>query len=210
MIDIIVNYLLYKYIKKYIKKSVLLTPIFGTSIGVLGMKGAGKTQLYNTLRGAQDLETSATGTNDYDSFVFEYGDRKIKISKGRDIGGGDMYVREYYDKMIKEKDIIFFLFDVKQYMENPDYAKEVKARMDFIWNKMKDEYDEEEIKKRLVTIGSHIDQLDKEQIKNLKGYLQNDVVGKPYSPMFNNNFIPSDLKKRVGFMDKLVQKKIFG
>lgn len=183
----------------------------GKTLGVLGMKEAGKTQLYKTLQQKSYSSYQGTATNDYDEFIFMYGGKNIKVAAGRDIGGGENYIRDYYKKWIEEKDIIFFVFNADRYIKESSYAQDVKNRMDFIWRNMKNKYGtNEEIKKKLVTIGSHLDKIDKSKHNSLIGSFQHDVAGKPYSPMFHENFILANLTEHEKFMKELIDKKIFG
>jgi len=187
------------------------TEVDGKSLAVLGMKEAGKTQLYNSLREKEYKQYSQTSTDDYDGFTFKYGTKKIKIMPGRDIGGGETYIKAYYKNMIEEKDIIFFVFDAARYINDNAYANHVKARMDFIWRHMKNKYvDNNTIKTKLVTIGSHLDKIEKNKRTDLLNHLQNDVRGKDYSLMFHENFILANLTDQKKFINTLIEKKIFG
>ena len=194
---------------------ILAAKFFGTqgkSIGVLGMKEAGKTQLYRNLQDSPyNNSDEGTATDDYDSFTFKYGDREIIISAGRDIGGGEQYIKAYYAEMIKEKDIIFFVFNAEKYKSDRRYSDAVKSRMDFIWRHMKNKYIEDEIiRTKLVTIGSHLDKIDENKRSGVLEFFQNDVSDKEYSPMFHYNFIVADLTKREEFVKELIKNKIFG
>lgn len=183
----------------------------GKTLGVIGMKEAGKTQLYKTLQRKAYSSYQGTATNDYEEFVFIYGDKIIKVAAGRDIGGGENYIRDYYKKWIEEKDIIFFVFNASRYITDNSYAQDVKNRMDFIWRQMKNKYgSNEEIKKKLVTVGSHLDKIDQNKHNSLIGSFQQDVNGKPYSQMFHENFIIANLTEHEKFMKELIDKKIFG
>ncbi|MBD5257488.1 MAG: GTPase domain-containing protein [Barnesiella sp.] len=187
------------------------TEVEGKTLGVIGMREAGKTQLYKTLQQKSYSSYQGTGTNDYEEFTFRYGDRRIKVAAGRDIGGGENYIREYYKKWIEEKDIIFFVFNACRYISEKNYAQDVKNRMDFIWRHMKNKYgSNEEIKKKLVTIGSHLDKIDKDKQNSLLRSFQQDVSGKSYSPMFHENFIVANLTEHEKLMKELIDKKIFG
>jgi hypothetical protein len=182
----------------------------GKSLGVLGLKGAGKTQLYRTLQRKEYTSYQGTATDDYDEFSFKYGNKTIRVKKGRDIGGGENYILEYYAKFINEKDIIFFVFDAHRYINDKSYSDQVKARMEFVWRKMLDKYGYNEIKTKLATIGSHYDQFNESERNNLLGKFQDDVSGKSYSTMFHRNFILADITNYDKFMDELIKSKIFG
>lgn len=181
----------------------------GKSLGILGMTGAGKTQLYKTLQRKTYTSHQGTSISDYEEFTFQYGNKTILIKEGRDIGGGEDYIPPYYEEFINEKDIIFFVFDAYRYIDNKSYSKEVKARMEFVWRKMLDKYSDDEIKNKLFTIGSHYDKFKESERNNLLGRFQNDVSGKSYSNMFHHNFILANITDHDNFMNELIKNKIF-
>lgn len=197
--------------------STSTTKLVGKSLGILGMQEAGKTQILRNFQGKPYRQYEATSTEDYSEFETKIGDRTIKFQQGRDIGGGDMYIRDYYEDFIKNKDIILFVFDVYRYLRNSDYAKDVRARLDFIYDKLNrkkadgvnDELWSILLNKKYMTIGSHMDKLSESEQKSAISSLQASVKAKPYSPMFHNNLLLCDLTKRDDFLKLLSEKKIF-
>ena len=185
--------------------------LMGKTIGVLGMKEAGKTQLYRNLQNSPYNSYEGTSVDDYESFTFKHGDTKVKIYAGRDIGGGERYIKEYYKNMIEEKNIIFFVFNVAKYTCDENYASEVRARMDYIWRHLMEKYKNYDIiKTKLLTIGSHFDLIEESNQKSLLESLQKGIEDKPYSRMFTGNFILADLTKRNEFVNELIKSTIFG
>lgn len=175
------------------------TSLKGKSVGILGMPQAGKTRLLRILQGRSYNDYVQTATEDYDEFVAKVGangEKEVKIQQGRDIGGTQEYIKEYYDKFIQEKDITFFLFDAKKYLENDKYANDVRARLAFMFRRLKEKYlNESELKARYTILATHTDCLSETQLKDLKNLLQSSVANKPYSLLFHNNLGAVDLTK---------------
>lgn len=195
-----------------------MSRLVGNTIGVLGMQEAGKTQLYRTLKGEPYGCYEATPTDDYAPFEFDFNGRKVRIEKGRDIGGTEEYILPYYADMIKRKDIIFFVFDVERYLHDSGYASSVRARLDFVWRRLKEREEVHGVPERLAlklvrhkyaVIGSHFDRLSPGDRRSALSALQKSVDGKVYSPLFHNNLILADLTDRDGFFALLKNKKIF-
>lgn len=177
----------------------------GKTMCVLGMQESGKTQFYMNLQGKSYNNYVATNKDDIPEFTFHYNGKQILVKKGIDINGSSMSVKSYYEKLIYENEIIFFLFNVKKYLNNKDYAFEVRARLEMIWRKYNDK---SESKKHVVTLATHFDTLPDSEKKNVIKKLQESVVGKSYAPLFENNLIALDLTSK-DFMKQLEEKNIF-
>ena len=193
------------------------TTVDGKSIGVLGMPESGKTQFYMTLKNEKYTQGEATGMDEYPQFDFVIHGKKIKVKSGKDIGGGEMYIQSYYEDFIKEKDIIVFVFDIKRYLEDSKYARDVRSRLEFVWRKLLEktgimDYVRAffEIKRRYILLASHGDQLTAEQKKNVKSILFNSIQGKEYAEMFHNNMYITDLRDRDKLMELFDSTKLFG
>lgn len=80
------------------------------SIAVLGLKGAGKTTLWNYLQGKRGETNVTMGETEFDIFKIPNREGKdIWIKKGKDIGGGLELVKKYYKELIEKDTYIYFL-----------------------------------------------------------------------------------------------------
>ena len=85
------------------------------SIAILGMKGAGKTTLWNSLQDKINTDPIETSFDEVGKFYIKKdGTFTVKLSPAIDIGGGDDYVKNYGD-IIKNETQIFFLFDIRAF-----------------------------------------------------------------------------------------------
>ena len=174
--------------------------IVGKSLGILGMPGAGKTQFLRNLQNRPYKKYEQTiGSENYEEFEFERNGRKIKVVEGEDIGGNVENIKFYYEDFLMNKDICFFMFDIKKYIEQERYRNDVNTRLDFINRHINSA-------KQWAAIGTHVDQAKIEKGKNIIDIVQNHVKDKPYSRLLNTNFFARNLtdKKDMDFIiDKL-------
>lgn len=156
----------------------------GKKLTILGMSRAGKSTLYNMLKTGEPGKPDVTGFEDVSEFKIK--DRNIRVKKGKDIGGGNSFL-SYYEDLIKENEIIVFVFNVAKYLDSNEflYQRETKDRLDFIYRKAK-EYNKE--MKNLVMIASHIDDLPEEKQKHALEEILSSIKGRQYREMFKNNF----------------------
>lgn len=158
------------------------------SLGILGMEQAGKTEFLYALRGEERTEDSATSREEYEPFDLKVGDKTIKIAAGEDIGGGKEYRRQYIDKFLKEKDKIFFLFDVNQYLSSEEYARQVRSYLEAFDCGLK-----RVTKKQYKVIGTHADLCTLER-KLIRTEIHKTVSEKEYRDLLlSNNFIVVNL-----------------
>ncbi len=103
---------------------------------ILGSKAAGKTTLWNKLRGRiVGSDCFATQTTKIDSFDVQSGGHVVEVQKTMDIGGGDLYV-SYYEKLINEDGtFVYFLIDL---MSLDETNQEVRSRLQLISKIIKD------------------------------------------------------------------------
>jgi ADP-ribosylation factor family. len=80
-------------------------------IVILGLKAAGKTTLWNSLRERLDVLPESTSLENVESFTVKNGDTSVDIAATKDIGGGDSFV-PHYDELIKDGTLIYFLVDL--------------------------------------------------------------------------------------------------
>lgn len=154
----------------------------GKKLAILGMERSGKTTLYNMLRTGEPGKPLQTSIEEVGDFVVK--DRKIKIKKGKDIGGGESLI-SYYEDLIRESEIIIFIFNVSKFLNDSTYQRDTKDRLDYIYRKVK-EYNKE--MKNIVMIASHLDVLPDDKQKKSMEEILSVINGKLYQEMFKNNF----------------------
>ena len=175
----------------------------GTSLGILGMPGAGKTLFLRNLQGRPYTKYEQTsGAEDYEPFDFCHKGKTIRIQKGKDIGGNVENIKQYYDDFLNTKDICIFIFDLNKYIDQTNYRNEVNSRLDFInrhlliLDKSLDKW---------AVIGTHVDQAKIEKGKSIIDVVQGYVQGKPYARLFNTNFFARNITNKSD-MDIIIDK----
>lgn len=103
-------------------------------MAVLGMTGAGKTLWYDFLCGTNFAGQMTSGARDIPAFELNFGERKVEIKCGKDIGGYEENVRPYYKNLIESNDVILFFFDISKYVNDIQYKRTVEARLDYVFN----------------------------------------------------------------------------
>ena len=106
----------------------------GKKLAIVGMQEAGKSTLYNMLRTGEPGEHLPTTIEEIAEFKVK--DRDIKIKKGKDIGGGPEFIMPYYEDLIRDNEIIIFIFNVSEYLNDISYQRNTKDRLDFIYRKI--------------------------------------------------------------------------
>lgn len=154
----------------------------GKKLAIIGMERAGKSTLYNMLKTGEPGMPLQTSVEEIGEFTIK--DRKIKIKKGKDIGGGTEFI-QYYEDMIKQNEIIIFVFNVSKYLNDIIYQRDTKDRLDFVYRKSR-EFNKEV--NNLVMLASHVDLLSSDKQKTAVKDILNTINGKQYNEMFKNNF----------------------
>lgn len=171
----------------------------GKTLAVLGMQASGKTQFYKTLQNLEYTGYEATSVNEYEGFDIKLTDRTIHIKKGKDIGGTEAYIKQYYEKMISENEIVVFVFDVYAYLNDGAYLRNANARFDFV-NQHRNE-------KSVVILGSHLDKFPKKERKTVIGKVQQMNKDKAYAGLFSVNFFVADIRNKEAVQE--IVEKIF-
>ena len=177
----------------------------GDTMAILGMQQAGKTTILRYMKDLPfDSSYRPTDKEPYEKFEWKVGDRKIK--SGIDIGGGDEWVKENYPNLIKENEIIMFVFNAKLFWDSEKYRRITLARLDFVFEQIKESKDsiDDFIKDHFALIGTHAD-LITESPKSVVQKIQRDYQDKSYSKIFKNNFAILDLTSSEDF-DKFIEK----
>ena len=185
------------------------TKISGTSLGILGMQEAGKTQLLRTLQNKPySKRDEGTSTDDYAPFDITINGRQYKFQAGKDIGGDELYITPFYKQFIKDKDAVFFIFDVHRYLDDSEYAKNVKIRLSLVYRHLKKKHNNQSISGKYLIIGSHMDELTSSQQKKTVKDVQASVAGKDYAALLLNNLLMCDLRNREELLENLIKRKI--
>lgn len=133
------------------------------SMAVLGMQQSGKTLWYNHLKWNSGIEVDrileapgqggqTVDAETVEKIVLKFPDgRRLKIRKGKDIGGNDENVNTYYKAMIEENDLLLFFFNSHEYINDIMYQRKTNARLWHIQNHIGD--------KRIILVMSYADQL---------------------------------------------------
>lgn len=121
--------------------AILATPDKKTTrIAILGLKASGKTTLWNGLRGARfSSDYKVTGKQTYKqeigSFTIEKGGKELTIEENLDIGGDNVWVREY-NNLIKDGTFVFYL--VKASDKSLESKRSIRSRVQKIIGCMND------------------------------------------------------------------------
>lgn len=148
-------------------------------VTILGMKFAGKTTLLNYLRGKTNIEPEGTTLEFTEPFYYKKKNGEIVHVFPSNDTGGDQFKSEAED-MVKECNEVWFLFDVKLYLTDLNYRREVHHKTTFL-NQICPIYHNDNY--NLVLWGTHIDLIaDADYRNNVKDLLmQNnfyDIVRK--------------------------------
>ena len=175
-------------------------------MAVLGMRMSGKTLWYNFLTNDSRIGTTSS-TEKVRSFKMDFSNgRSVTVKQGMDIGGSEINVQLFYEELIKENDVVLFLFNSFEYLNNLQYEREVNGRMAFIASKWDEHHPDKELSKCIFVIATYADKLiDKE--KGCK-----DIVDRMSKRSFRN-MIKQHLLL-VNMTDKkqveIMKEKIFG
>lgn len=169
----------------------------GTKLGVIGMKGAGKTTYLSHLGLVSD--DGGTSVTPYEGKKTKVpGCREMYIAAGEDIGGEDEFMRFYEPWLVgkKKKDIILFIFDGYRYLNNKKYRNNAISRLRFIHEKYKQGNIDTKEYKNIVLVASHFDEYDKNKsVDDMRKEIL-EITGKQdFLDMFKNNFFAVDLRK---------------
>lgn len=106
----------------------------GKKIGmaVLGMKQSGKTTWYNHLTGDNRAGQTFDSVDIKEIFLKFPDGKEARIKEGKDIGGDEGNVREYYEEMIDNNEVVLFFFSAYDYLYDNDYRRLVNGRLDYI------------------------------------------------------------------------------
>ena len=179
----------------------------GQRLAVLGMKDAGKTRFYRFLQGKEYIEglDNETEQDDIESFTYSCSNgSKIKIQKGYDYGGGRDLIKTHYEDLLKDSDIVVFVFDMHKFLYDMEYQKETNSIASLINDVNYKNYN-------IVKIASHKDEFvlskpsDKKQIYT---EFSNVIKTKKYwNSIMEYNLFFADMRNNNEL--KIIADKIF-
>lgn len=160
-----------------------------TGLAIFGMIESGKTTIFNYLRN----ENAGPGTSirTLDEFEYKLANGKTRlIKKGVDIGGGEEYIRKYYEPMLLDTnyDVYFFVFNSFKYVNELTEQLNINARIEFIQKKNTNN-------KKIYLIGSHFDKFRLDESK-VRSEIKTKVKDKSYVSLFNENLVLIDLTNK--------------
>ena len=178
-------------------------PIKGKSLAVLGMQGAGKTHFLANIRNIPYENTSTISGEKFKQFNLIIGNRQVVVNEGIDIPGGEEAIREYYVKLIKENEIVFFLFDSFKYINEREYRENTQNRLDFIYRHSSDSNN-----CSVILFGTFLDHFSSDDERNnARASIKNSVSGKVYSQMFmDNRFFMLDMRNKDVLKNNILNK----
>ena len=150
------------------------------SLGILGMPSSGKTRFLSFLRDIPFIEKE-TSKEKYNSFTYKYDETEIRIDKGVDIGGVEQFVEDYIP-IIKKSEIIYYFFDINEYLYINDnkYRSYCNSRFELIHSKAKG--------RKVRFIGTHFDKCQRNEITVRKDFLEL-IKDKSYRSYLGDLFI---------------------
>lgn len=166
------------------------------SLGILGMQRSGKTRFLSFLRNRRYVEKS-TSRERYPKFVYKTKSGKnIEIEEGADIGGGKEY-RNYYAEIIKKSDVVFYFFDIKQYLDDTAYMRECNSRFLYILDDIGISSEEgyKKSNKKLIFFATHKDQMGLQDDK-LREKLREKLDKKKYKFITDITYFINTTDKR--------------
>lgn len=164
---------------------------------ILGMQQSGKTTIYDYLQGKKNAGAS-TNIDEYEEFKYYINDKhSVKIRKGRDIGGGEEFIKSFYTKMIQDSDIdiCLFVFNAYKYVHEEEYRRDVNARLGLLHRKGI-------LEKKTAIIGSFEDLFPKAERGSVYETIRSLSAGKPYAELLTRqHFYVTDLTKKDQLKD---------
>lgn len=155
-------------------------------LAILGPNEAGKTTLWNFFKGRPASKVYyETADKEKISFVASstiWNAVKLRF-KGVDINGHGDFIRTDWEKLIKNSNMIIFVFNSYKYLNSIDYQRDVNQRMQFVYSTVRKQTDEK--KRAIWLLGSYADKLDnkKKDWERIIGI----VKTKPYCDISHNN-----------------------
>lgn len=162
------------------------------NLAILGPNAAGKTTLWNYLKGVPSSktyqETSEKTSMHFVASGITWNAIKSDISergcafKGYDINGHGDFIRTEWASLVNDSKMILFIFNAYKYLNNVEYQRDVNQRLQFVKNCLDKKNDSST---HVWILGSHSDSLrDK---KNDWEKIIGMIRQKPYSDLSHNN-----------------------
>lgn len=162
------------------------------NIAILGPENSGKTILWNFFMGRPFSKEKKHSSENVGTFTVPNATCNVKNPKnlnkririfGHDLNGSDDFIRTRWEKLIKESDMIIFVFSSYEYLYSTDYQRDVNQRM-LLVKKTIEKYSHSG-KKTIYLIGSYADLLENKKKEWTK--IIDLIKTKPYCDLANNN-----------------------
>lgn len=164
----------------------------GEEIVLLGPRNSGKTTFLDLLKGLPNIKPGSTvNAEEVTNLKYCVDGKEIEIKVITDTPGTKGYLENYRQLAEKAKAKVLFMFNIHDYLNDHDYAKNTNSRADLIFKLFKKQHDEGNVH----VVITHIDELNAKDRSNLENILHNVFDPKEYRSLFSN-------KKLVNLLDK--------
>lgn len=162
------------------------------NIAIIGPEDSGKTILWHFLVGQPIPKGKHESQENVGTFLVPMENSTIpnskKLNKGtlfnvRDLNGGEDFIRSRWKRLIKESDMIIFVFSSYEYLYSTEYQRDVNQRM-LLVKKTIEKYSNSG-NKSIYLIGSYADLLENKKKEWTK--ILDLIKTKPYCDLANNN-----------------------
>lgn len=174
-------------------------------IAILGPNQAGKTTLWNYLKG-KPSSTVYKETEGSVRLSFKSSNKSWNVSKikGYDINGNGDFIRDEWEKIVKESNMIIFIFNASEYLSNIEYQRDVNQRMQFVKSVFDGRTDK--AKRDIWLLGSYADLLSNRSSEWRK--VIDLIRTKPYRAICNNSACLNLMDKKAldEYFNKMFKK----
>ncbi len=162
-------------------------------LAILGPNEAGKTTLWNFLKGStaskvyQETDgkvvlSFVASSKTWNAVKLDEPEEKLRFT-GYDINGNGDFIRTDWEKLIENSNMIIFVFNSYKYLNNVGYQRDINQRMQFVYSTVSKQKDGK--KRGIWLLGSYADKLGnkKKDWESIIGIIKT----KPYCDISHNN-----------------------
>lgn len=133
-------------------------------MAVLGTNDSGKTTWYNYLKGtpeqARRIKSQTIAVDNTPKFEIKFDSgKRIYIKEGKDINGTSDRIKNHYEPMIKENDVILFMVDLSLFLKEEKMKLDVCDRLFVINTLLKRCQERDNAVKLLYLVFTHADKV---------------------------------------------------